>query len=106
MIICGLIFNILFANPCLILGKIYKALENLDEAPGPDCWYVGDSTTDTISAKEAGITNVFFNGAQWDQAWLDNIFPGTEKHPHIPDAVVNNNNEFMQLVRSCLPDRN
>lgn len=83
---------------------IYKALENLDEEPGPDCWYVGDSTTDTISAKDAGITNVFFNGAQWDQDWLDKLFPGTEKHPHLPDAVVNNNNEFMQLVRSCLQD--
>jgi phosphoglycolate phosphatase len=81
---------------------IYKALENMDLEPGLDCWYVGDSTTDTTSAKEAGVTNIFFNGAHWDQDWLDQIFPGTEKHPHKPDAVVNNNKELMQLVKCCL----
>ena len=46
---------------------ILKALENLGVKPAPNCWYVGDSTTDTIAAKRAGITSVFFNGAQWDQ---------------------------------------
>lgn len=83
---------------------IYRALENLDKEPGQDCWYVGDSTTDTISAKEAGVTNIFFNRAHWDQDWLDKIFPGTEKHPHKPDAVVNNNREFMQLVKSSFSE--
>jgi len=79
---------------------IFKSLENLDAKPGLDCWYIGDSTTDTVSAKQAGVTSIFYNGAHWDQAWLDKIFPGTKKHPHKPDAVVNNNKEFLQLVNT------
>jgi phosphoglycolate phosphatase len=81
--------------------SVLKALENLGISPGPDCWYVGDSTTDTIAAKEAGVTSIFYNGAHWDAKWLNKIFPGTDKHPHKPDAVVNYFKEFMQLVESC-----
>ena len=81
---------------------IFKALENMQAEPGMDCWYVGDSTTDTASAKKAGVTNVFFNGAHWDQDWLDKLFPGTKKHPYKPDAVVENNRELMQLVTDSL----
>ncbi len=81
--------------------QILKAIENLDDSPALDVWYVGDSTTDTIAAKSAGVTSVFFNGAQWDQAWLNRIFPGTERHPHKPDVVVNNFSEFRALVLAC-----
>ena len=80
---------------------ILKALDNLGMGPGPDCWYVGDSTTDTIAAKEAGVTNIFYNGAQWDPVWLNKIFPTTNRHPHKPDAVVNHFSEFLELVESC-----
>lgn len=78
--------------------SVLKALDNLEAKPGPECWYVGDSTTDTIAAKEAGVTSIFFNGANWDERWMDQIFPGTEKHPHVPDAIVNNFSEFESLV--------
>ena len=81
---------------------LLKALENLAGEPAPSCWYVGDSTTDTIAAKAAGVTNVFYNGAKWDDEWLDKIFPGTEKYPHKPDTVVNDFREFMQLVKTSL----
>ena len=81
---------------------ILKALENLGRRPGLDCWYVGDSTTDTVAAKEAGVTSIFYNGAQWDAAWLNKIFPRTNKHPHMPDAIVNRFRELVQLVASCL----
>ena len=80
---------------------ILKTVENLGMNPGLDCWYVGDSSTDTVSAKSAGVTSIFFNGAHWDQDWLEKIFPGTRKYPHKPDAVVNNCKEFMQLVNTC-----
>ena len=80
---------------------IFKSLENLGCEPGLDCWYVGDSTTDTVSAKTAGVTSIFYNGAHWDQAWLDKIFPGTKKYPHKPDAVVENNKELIALVKKC-----
>jgi len=79
--------------------SILKALDNLGVDPGPGVWYVGDSTTDTIAAKEAGVTNIFYNGAGWDQAWLDKIFPDTIRHPHTPDAVVDDCRQLLDLVR-------
>jgi phosphoglycolate phosphatase len=65
-------------------------------------WYVGDSTTDIAAAKRAGMTAVFFNGAQWDLPWLRKIFPGDEAHPYRPDVVVNDFSEFWALVLNCL----
>ena len=75
-----------------------KLQRNLDGS----AWYVGDSTTDTIAAKTAGITSVFFNGAQWDQPWLNKIFPGNARYPHKPDVVVNDFAEFWALVLACM----
>ena len=77
---------------------ILKALDNLNAKADGHAWYVGDSTTDTISAKQAMVTNVFYNGAQWSNAWLNRIFPGTPRHPHRPDAVVDDFNQFRKLV--------
>ena len=82
---------------------ILKALENLAVDPGPSTWYIGDSTTDTIAAKRAGVTNVFYNGAGWDQVWLDKIFPDTIRHPYKPDGVVNNSLELLDVVRQFIP---
>ena len=79
--------------------SIFKALENLAVKPGPGTWYIGDSTTDTIAAKRASVTNVFYNGARWDQNWLDKIFPGTIRHPYKPDAVVNNCIDLLDMVK-------
>lgn len=79
--------------------QIFMALQQLQAQAGLNCWYVGDSTTDIIAAKRAGVTGIFYNGAQWDQAWIDKIFPGTVSHPHQPDAVVNNFKELMRMVR-------
>lgn len=78
---------------------IYKALEPLQRRADEHCWYVGDSTTDVIAAREAGVTAIFYNGAHWDQAWLDKIFPGTVRHPHQPDAVVESIGELVGLAR-------
>ncbi|PCJ44138.1 MAG: HAD family hydrolase [Moraxellaceae bacterium] len=82
--------------------QLTKAAADLGLTSNLEVWYVGDSTTDTIAAKRAGMTNVFFNGAQWDLPWLGKIFPETEKHPHKPDVVVNDFSEFWALVLACL----
>ncbi len=82
--------------------QVLLATKNLGAVPSPSVWYVGDSTTDTIAAKTAGITSVFFNGAQWGEPWLHKIFPGTERHPHKPDVVVNDFSEFWAMVLACL----
>ena len=81
---------------------VFKALDNLGVVPGPDSWYVGDSTTDVMAAKRAGATSIFFNGAGWDHAWINKIFPGTVRHPYQPDAIVDSFAEFKWLVEECL----
>ncbi len=81
---------------------VFRALENLGQIPGPDSWYVGDSTTDVIAAKRAGVTSIFFNGAGWDHAWINKIFPGTVRYPFQPDAIVDSFAEFKWLVEECL----
>ena len=85
-------------SPDLLL----RALENLGRAGAEHCWYVGDSTTDVIAAKRAGVTSVFYNGARWEQTWLDKIFPGTSRHPHRPDAVVESISGLVKLARLLL----
>ncbi|MFT5032086.1 MAG: phosphoglycolate phosphatase [Bermanella sp.] len=81
--------------------QLVRAADNLGEQAGRRIWYVGDSTTDINAAKRAGMTAVFFNGAQWDLPWLQKIFPGSEGHPHKPDVVVNDFSEFWALVLAC-----
>ncbi len=78
---------------------ILKAFEDLDLEPSLACWYVGDSTTDIVAGKEAGVTAIFYNGAKWDEKWIDKIFPGTIRHPHRPDAVVDSFRDLTRLVR-------
>jgi len=81
---------------------ILKTLEVLNIEPGTHVWYIGDSTTDVISAREAKVTAIFYNGANWDQDWIDKIFPGTTKHPHQPDCVVQNSLELLGLAKKYL----
>ncbi len=81
--------------------QLFKAAADLELPVSNAIWYVGDSTTDVIAAKRAGMTAVFFNGAQWDLAWLGKIFPGSERHPDKPDVVVNDFSEFWALVLAC-----
>ena len=81
--------------------QLELATRKLQGTTDKSVWYVGDSTTDTIAAKTAGITSVFFNGAQWDQPWLNKIFPGSARYPHKPDVVVNDFAEFWALVLAC-----
>ncbi|WP_020407352.1 HAD family hydrolase [Hahella ganghwensis] len=81
--------------------QIYLAAKKLECKLDKSIWYVGESTTDTISANIAGITSVFFNGAQWDLNWLQKIFPGSERFPHKPDVVVNDFSEFWALILAC-----
>jgi phosphoglycolate phosphatase len=85
--------------------QLVLAAANVGFAPGHDVWYVGDSTTDTIAARVAGMTAVFFNGAQWDAEWLRTIFPGSERHPYQPDVVVEDFSELFALVLATVERR-
>ncbi|ASK35724.1 haloacid dehalogenase [Alcanivorax sp. N3-2A] len=81
---------------------ILRALEKLGVPASESVWYVGDSTTDVIAGKEAGVTAIFYNGAHWSPAWIDKIFPNTLRHPHRPDAVVDSIAELVTLARRML----
>lgn len=85
-------------HPDLIL----EALAQLDAPVDESCWYLGDSTTDVVAAKAAGVTALFYNGAGWDRHWIDKIFPGTIRHPEVPDAVLATLGELLQLARQFL----
>src|SRR5690554_365080 len=82
-------------------GLLY-ALQQLQVPADGHAWYVGDSTTDVIAARQAGITPIFYNGAGWPQSWLDKIFPNTLLHPHRPSTVVDSIAEVSELARLML----
>ena len=75
---------------------VLRAIEALGARPGREIWFVGDSTTDTVAAKEAGVTAIYYNGAKWGPADLVRIFPGT----HRPDAIAG---DFSALLELALP---
>src|SRR3546814_14972634 len=52
-------------HPDLVL----RALRNLQMPADLGCWYVGDSTTDIVAARAAGVSAVFYNGAGRDRHW-------------------------------------
>ena len=81
---------------------LVRAMENLRVKADTSCWYVGDSTTDVVAAKRANVTAIFYNGAGWDEIWIDKIFPGTVRHPDKPDAVINHFTELEDLVSQFL----
>ncbi len=97
-VVCGTDVEHRKPAPDLIL----KTLSNLNIEAGNHVWYVGDSTTDIIAAKKAGVTAVFYNGAGWEHDWIDKIFPGTTKHPYQPDCIVNNSLELLDLTKKFL----
>ncbi len=82
-------------HPDLLL----EALARLGAPADLGCWYVGDSTTDVVAAKAAGVSALFYNGAGWSRHWIDKIFPGTVRHPEVPDAVINDLGALVTLAR-------
>ncbi len=77
---------------------VLRACADLGVAPERAIWFVGDSTTDTTAAKEAGVTAIYYNGAKWAPAHLVRIFPGS----HRPDAIAA---DFAALLALALPHR-
>lgn len=77
---------------------INAALESLQKKPATNIWYVGDSRLDIVTAKNAGVTSVFYNGACWDRAYLDQLFHHAEEE--YPDAIINNFDELMDLLEA------
>jgi phosphoglycolate phosphatase len=81
---------------------ILKALGELGAPADKSCWYVGDSSSDVISGNNAGVTSIFYNGAGWDSAWIDKIFPGTTRYPHRPDSVITDLSQLITLAEQLI----
>ncbi|MEE2766635.1 MAG: HAD-IA family hydrolase [Pseudomonadota bacterium] len=77
---------------------ILQAVYNLGEKPGSRCWYIGDSSADVVAAKLAGVTAVFYNGANWSAGGIDRIFPGTTRKPHRPDVVIECFDDLLRMA--------
>src|SRR5512134_97688 len=54
---------------------VHRALAALELPATHEVWFVGDSTTDVIAAREAGVRAIFYNGARWGPAHLVRMFP-------------------------------
>lgn len=86
-------------------APVLRALRNFGAEPATDVWYVGDSTSDTIAAKTAGVASIFFKGGRGDAGWVESLFPGTAAFPHRPDRVIEDHRELLALVKSALVGR-
>ena len=75
---------------------VHRALAALELPATHEVWFVGDSTTDVIAAREAGVRAIFYNGARWGPADLVRMFPPA----HPPDAIAA---DFTALEALALP---
>ncbi|MGI9289507.1 MAG: HAD family hydrolase, partial [Pseudomonadales bacterium] len=82
--------------------SILQALALLGVDAGRHVWYVGDSVTDMITAKAAGVTPIFYNGALWDERWIAQVFPDSERSARTPDAIVDDFDELLDLLETTV----
>lgn len=80
---------------------ILKTAEMADRPADPHIWYVGDSTTDMITAGNAGVTPVFFNGGQWEPEYIERRFAGTPEHH--PAAIAHSFEALTDRIAEHLP---
>lgn len=74
---------------------IRYALAQNDIYPKPDTWYVGDSYLDIVTAREAGVTAIFYNGGCRTDRELEQLFVDDR---YVPDAIINSFEELMDLL--------
>ena len=77
---------------------IHQAVDHVGEITDSSVWYVGDSHTDMITAHHAGVTRVFYNGAHWEERWIDRIIAHKEHNPEAPHVVVDSFEQLLQAL--------
>ena len=82
---------------------ITRAADCLGLPAGPSVWYVGDGATDMITAKNAPVTAVFFNGGQWEDDYIRRSF--VDDPDHCPDAIVHSFEELTDLISTSVAGR-
>ncbi len=81
---------------------VLESLKRLGKPADLSSWYLGDSSTDVACSCRAGVSPIFFNGAGWDAAWLQKVFPANRAHPFQPLAIVDSFTSFRRLFEECL----
>lgn len=76
------------------------AADSLSVPTGPAIWYVGDGATDMITAKNAPVTALFFNGGQWEDDYIRRSF--ADDPLHRPDAIVHSFEELTDLISTTI----
>jgi len=77
---------------------IRYALASIDTYPRPETWYVGDSYLDMVTAREAGVTAIFYNGGCRSDEELAELF--AEAPRYRPDAIIHSLDELMDLLQT------
>jgi phosphoglycolate phosphatase len=72
------------------MAPVLMALQGSGIEPGPDVWFVGDSNTDMLCARNAGCTGILIETKPPPEKLLS-------KNP--PAARVKNHLQFMELIR-------
>lgn len=66
-------------------------------------WFVGDSVTDMVTAAEAKVTSIFYNGALWEPDWFEHMFRADKKDTHKPHRVVDDFDALIDIIEASLP---
>ncbi|MEQ6886178.1 HAD family hydrolase [Salicola sp. Rm-C-2C1-2] len=82
---------------------ILKATEAAQHPADARIWYIGDSTTDMITAGNAGVTPVFFNGGQWEPEYIERRFSGDPEH--YPVAIAHSFEALTERIAHSLEGR-
>ncbi|RLU02157.1 MAG: HAD family hydrolase [Ketobacter sp.] len=77
---------------------IRYALAQIDTYPRPETWYIGDSYLDVVTAREAGVTAIFYNGGCRSEQELKTLFADDSRYQ--PDAIINSLEELMDLLET------
>lgn len=77
---------------------IRYTLAKIDTYPRLDTWYVGDSYLDVVTAREAGVVAVFYNGGCRTEQELKQLF--AQAPDYQPDAIISSFDELMDLLQS------
>lgn len=77
---------------------IHAALAAIQTQASANVWYVGDSYVDMVTAKNAGICAVFYNGGCWDKSYINGLF--RQDDSNYPDAIINSFDELLDLLEN------
>lgn len=81
---------------------IRYALAQIDTYPRPETWYIGDSYLDIVTAREADVTAIFYNGGCRTSEELSALFADDSRYQ--PDAIINSFDELMDLLEAVQRD--